>query len=102
MQDGGATEYLSTTVFETCSTQLLRDYYMDSDFRAEWDKTLLEHRQLEICPVTGTEVGQSVKKFPLMTAREYVLAWRLWEGDEETYFCVLQVFLKPVLLVSTV
>lgn len=91
MQDGGATEYLSTTVFENCSTQLVRDYYMDSDFRAGWDKTLVQHRQLEVCPITGTEVGSMVKKFPLMTAREYILAWRLWEGEDQSYYCVLKV-----------
>jgi hypothetical protein len=89
-KDGGATEYVSTTVFESCSTQLVRDYYMDSEFRAGWDKTLVQYGQLEVCPATGTEVGQMVKKFPLMTAREYVLAWRLWEGEGQTYYCVLK------------
>ena len=91
MQDGGATEYLSITVFENCSTKLVRDYYMDSDYRAEWDKTLIQHRQLEVCPGTGTEIGLMVKKFPLLTPRDYVLAWRLWEGDDGTYYCVLKV-----------
>jgi len=89
-KDGGATEYLSTTVFENCTTQLVRDYYMDSEFRAGWDKTLIDQRQLEVCSITGTEVGSMVKKFPLMTAREYVLAWRLWEGEDQSYYCVLK------------
>jgi hypothetical protein len=93
VQDGGATEYLSSTVFENCSTRLLRDFYMDSDFRAEWDKTLVQHRQLQVCQITGTEVGLMIKKFPMMIAREYVLAWRIWEGDEQSYYCVLKVFL---------
>jgi hypothetical protein len=93
VQDGGATEYLSSTVFENCSTRLLRDFYMDSDFRAEWDKTLVQHRQLQVCHITGTEVGLMIKKFPMMIAREYVLAWRIWEGDEQSYYCVLKVFL---------
>ncbi len=92
-QDGGATEYLSCTVFENCSTRLLRDFYMDNDFRAEWDKTLVQHRQLQVCHITGTEVGLMIKKFPMMIAREYVLAWRIWEGDEQSYYCVLKVFL---------
>lgn len=64
---------------------------MDSDFRAGWDNTLVQHKQLEVCPITGTEVGSLVKKYPLMTAREYVLAWRLWEGEDQTYYCVLKV-----------
>jgi hypothetical protein len=93
VQDGGATEYLSSTVFENCSTRLLRDFYMDSDFRAKWDKTLVHHRQLQVCQITGTEVGLMIKKFPMMIAREYVLAWRIWEGDEQSYYCVLKVFL---------
>ncbi len=93
MQDGGATEYLSVTVFENCSTKLLRDFYMDSDFRAGWDRTLIQHRQLEVCQVTGTEVGHMIKKFPMMMGREYVLAWRIWEGDDQSYYCVLKVLL---------
>lgn len=94
-KDGGATEYLSTTVHENCSTQVVRDYYMDSDFKAGWDRTLVQHKQLEVCSVTGTEVGILVKKFPLMTAREYVLAWRLWEGEDESYYCVIKACEHP-------
>ncbi|CAK9231487.1 unnamed protein product [Sphagnum troendelagicum] len=94
-KDGGATEYLSSTVFENCSTRLLRDFYMDSDFRAEWDKTLVQHRQLQVCQITGTEVGLMIKKFPMMIAREYVLAWRIWEGDEHSYYCVLKACEHP-------
>jgi hypothetical protein len=94
-KDGGATEYLSCTVFENCSTRLLRDFYMDSDFRAEWDKTLVQHRQLQVCHITGTEVGLMIKKFPMMIAREYVLAWRIWEGDEQSYYCVLKACEHP-------
>jgi len=94
-KDGGATEYLSCTVFENCSTRLLRDFYMDNDFRAEWDKTLVQHRQLQVCHITGTEVGLMIKKFPMMIAREYVLAWRIWEGDEQSYYCVLKACEHP-------
>ncbi|CAK9232719.1 unnamed protein product [Sphagnum troendelagicum] len=88
-------QYLSSTVFENCSTRLLRDFYMDSDFRAEWDKTLVQHRQLQVCHITGTEVGLMIKKFPMMIAREYVLAWRIWEGDEQSYYCVLKACEHP-------
>ncbi|CAK9198494.1 unnamed protein product, partial [Sphagnum troendelagicum] len=94
-KDGGATEYLSVTVFENCSTKLLRDFYMDSDFRAGWDRTLIHHRQLEVCQVTGTEVGHMIKKFPMMMGREYVLAWRIWEGDDQSYYCVLKACEHP-------
>ncbi|KAL8113599.1 uncharacterized protein LOC141664247 isoform X2 [Apium graveolens] len=36
----------------------------------------------------GVEIGRLIKKFPLLTAREYVLAWRLWEKGEDTYYCI--------------
>ncbi|KAJ7520979.1 hypothetical protein O6H91_19G033100 [Diphasiastrum complanatum] len=87
-KDGGATQYLSTTVFENCSPELLRDFYLDNDYRLEWDRTVLEHTQLDICLDTGTEIGCTLKKFPLIMAREYVLAWRIWEGKDQSFYCV--------------
>ncbi|KAL9291214.1 putative START domain-containing protein [Arabidopsis thaliana] len=68
--DGGPMKYLSTTVFEDCSPEVLRDFYMDNEYRKQWDKTVVEHEQLQ---------------FPLLTPREYVLAWKLWEGKDKFY-----------------
>ncbi|XVE91148.1 hypothetical protein DITRI_Ditri20bG0131400 [Diplodiscus trichospermus] len=83
-------KYLSTTVFECCSPELLRDFYMDNDYRKQWDKTLLDHRQLQMDTTNGIEIGHTIKKFPLLTPREYVLAWRLWEGKDRTFYCFIK------------
>lgn len=87
----GPLKYLSSTVFENCSTEMLRDFYMDNDYRKEWDKTLVDHQQLEVDEASGTEVGRTIKKFPLLTLREYVLAWRVWGGDDGTFYCFIKV-----------
>ncbi|KDP25029.1 hypothetical protein JCGZ_22564 [Jatropha curcas] len=83
----GPLKYLSVTVFENCSPETLRDFYMDNDYRKQWDKTLVEHEQLQVDKANGTEVGRIIKKFPLLTPREYVMAWRLWEGKDKTFYC---------------
>lgn len=83
----GPFKYLSVTVFGNCSPELLRDFYMDCEYRKQWDKTVVEHEQLQIDKRTGIEVGRTIKKFPLLTQREYVLAWKVWEGSNKTYYC---------------
>ncbi|XP_021297264.1 uncharacterized protein LOC110426372 [Herrania umbratica] len=83
-------KYLSTTVFESCSPELLRDFYMDNDYRKQWDKTVLDHMQLQMDRTNGIEIGCTIKKFPLLTPREYVLAWRLWEGKDRTFYCFIK------------
>lgn len=90
MQDGPL-KYISMTTFENCSIELLRDFYMDNEYRKEWDKTLVEHVQLQIDESSGTEIGHTIKKFPLLTPREYVLAWRVWEGKDKTFYCFIKV-----------
>lgn len=79
------------TVFENCSTEMLRDFYMDNDYRKQWDKMVLEHEQLQVDESNGTEIGRTIKKLPFLTPREYVLAWRLWEGKDETFYCLIKV-----------
>ncbi|KAM0939382.1 putative START domain-containing protein [Dioscorea sansibarensis] len=86
----GPLKYLSVTRFEKCSTELLRDFYMDNEYRKEWDKTVIEHKQLEVDETSGTEIGLTLKKFPFLTAREYVLAWRVWEGDDKIFYCLIK------------
>ncbi|KAJ0537275.1 putative START domain-containing protein [Helianthus annuus] len=86
-KDGGPLKYLSTTTFNDCSRETLRDFYMDNSYRKEWDKTLIDHEQLQLDETNGTEFGRTIKKFPLLTPREYVLAWRIWEGRDGTYYC---------------
>ncbi|CAA7016295.1 unnamed protein product [Microthlaspi erraticum] len=84
-KDGGPMKYLSTTVFEDCSPEVLRDFYMDNEYRKQWDKTVVDHEQLQVDNASGIEIGRTIKKFPLLTPREYVLAWRLWEGKDKFY-----------------
>ncbi|CAN0840319.1 hypothetical protein LINGRAHAP2_LOCUS2795 [Linum grandiflorum] len=50
---------------------------MDNNYRKQWDKTVVEHEQLQVDSSDGTEFGRTIKKFPLLTPREYILAWRL-------------------------
>lgn len=64
---------------------------MDNDYRVWWDKTVVEHKQLQVDKTNGTEIGRIIKKFPLLTPREYVLAWRLWEGRDQTFYCFSKV-----------
>ncbi|KAL5974226.1 hypothetical protein ACLOJK_030890 [Asimina triloba] len=87
----GPVKYLSVTIFENCTTELLRDFYMDNDYRKEWDKTVVDHKQLQVFEINGIEIGQTIKKFPLLTPREYVLAWRIWEGKDKTFYCFIKV-----------
>lgn len=90
LQDGPL-KYLSVTVFENCSPEMLKNFYMDNDYRKQWDKTVVEHEQLQVDKINGVEIGRTIKKFPLLTPREYVLAWRLWEGKDKKFYCFLKV-----------
>jgi hypothetical protein len=87
----GPPRYLSVTIFERCSPEILRDFYMDTEFRKEWDNTILSQDQLQVDDNIGTEVGRTIKKFPFLTPREYVLAWRVWEGQDNTFYCFIKV-----------
>jgi hypothetical protein len=64
---------------------------MDNDYRKQWDKTVVEHNQLQVDESDGSEVGRTVKKFPLLKPREYVLTWKLWEGRDKTFYCYMKV-----------
>ncbi|KAG6399945.1 hypothetical protein SASPL_141431 [Salvia splendens] len=68
----GALKYLSVTTFEDCSVDMVLDFYMDSDYRMEWDKTVVQDQQLQLDQTTATEFGRTVKKFPLLTRRDYM------------------------------
>ncbi|GJM84988.1 hypothetical protein PR202_ga00711 [Eleusine coracana subsp. coracana] len=63
----GPPKYLSITTYERCSAELLRDFYMDNEYRMEWDNTVTKHEQLQYDQTSGVEVGRTVKKFPLLT-----------------------------------
>ncbi|BBN09843.1 hypothetical protein MPTK1_4g23140 [Marchantia polymorpha subsp. ruderalis] len=89
-KDGGPTQYLSCTIFENVTSELVRDFYMDNDYRMIWDKAVKQSQQLEIDEATGVEIGRSVKKFPFFAPREYVQTWRVWEGNDKTFYCYIK------------
>ncbi|KAH6791538.1 Polyketide cyclase/dehydrase and lipid transport superfamily protein [Perilla frutescens var. hirtella] len=87
-KDGvGPLKYLSVTTFEDCSVDLLLDFYMDYDYRMQWDKTFVHHQQLQLDHASSTEFGLTIKKFTFLTPREYVLAWKLWQGTDGSFYC---------------
>jgi len=87
----GPPKYLSITTYERCSTEQLRDFYMDNEYRMEWDNTVTKHEQLQYDENSGVEVGRTIKKFPLLTPREYILAWRVWEANDKSFYCFIKV-----------
>lgn len=85
-------KYLSVTTFEDCSLDVVLDFYMDCDYRMQWDKTVVHHQQLQLDQASATEFGRTIKKFsPLLTPREYVLAWKLWQGTDASFYCFSKV-----------
>lgn len=86
--EGSATEYMSATEFSQCSVELLRDFYMDSSYACSWDALIRSHNHVATCETTGVEIGHFVKKYPLCSAREYVLASRLWTDGSGVFYCV--------------
>ncbi|KAL9266366.1 hypothetical protein AKJ16_DCAP20734 [Drosera capensis] len=86
----GSVKYLSSTVFENCSPDVLKEFYMDNDFRKQWDNTFLEHEQLRVDVPTGIEIGRIIKRFPLLRLREYVMAWKLWQGNNQIFYCIVK------------
>ncbi|KAL6568686.1 hypothetical protein OROHE_004370 [Orobanche hederae] len=83
----GPLKYLSVTTFEDCSVEVLVNFYMDNSYRMQWDKTVVHHHQLQVDHDSGTEFGRTVKKFPFLMPREYVLAWRIWQGTDGSFYC---------------
>ncbi|KAK4269612.1 hypothetical protein QN277_022747 [Acacia crassicarpa] len=92
----GPLKYLSMTMFNEVSSEVLRDFYLDNDYRKQWDKTVVEHEQLQVDKSSGVEVGRTIKKFPLLSPREYVLAWKLWEGRDKTFYCFIKECQHPL------
>ncbi|KAF8758216.1 hypothetical protein HU200_010581 [Digitaria exilis] len=86
----GPPRYLSITTYERCSTEQLRDFYMDNEYRMQWDNTVTKHEQLQYDENSGVEVGRTIKKFPLLTPREYILAWRVWETNDHSFYCFIK------------
>ncbi|KAE8690501.1 Polyketide cyclase/dehydrase and lipid transport superfamily protein isoform 2 [Hibiscus syriacus] len=54
--------YLSRTVFEDATPELVRDFFWDDEFRTKWDTMLSCVEILEECPRTGTMIVHWIKK----------------------------------------
>lgn len=78
-------------MFNDISAEMLRNFYMDNDYRKQWDETVVDHNQLQVDESGGSEVGRTIKKFPFLKSREYVLTWKLWEGKDKTFYCFIKV-----------
>lgn len=101
MLQNGPLRYLSVTIFNDISSEMLRNFYLDNDYRKQWDNTLVEHNQLQVYESEGIEVGHTIKKFPLLKPREYVLAWKLWEGRDNTFYCFMKVT-HPIVVLNVI
>lgn len=58
----GPTQYRTRTIFKNVSPEVLRDFFWDDEFRAEWDKMLVEYRTLQVCSKNGTMIVQWIRK----------------------------------------
>eukprot|EP00250_Pteridium_aquilinum_P011809 c20319_g1_i1 orf=965-2122(+) len=85
-EDGSPTEYLSTSLFRNCTCKRLKDFYMDNEYRLRWDKTFESYELLHDDEKTAFEIGRFIRQFPFIRPREYVLAWRLWEGEDGSFY----------------
>ncbi|CAI5461872.1 unnamed protein product [Closterium sp. Yama58-4] len=80
-KNGGPTEYHTLTRFLGLPAQLVAAYYTDCSYHLQHqcDPVLKAFSPLSACPVTGVHKGRFERKYPLCAAREYVLAWKVWE-----------------------
>ncbi|KAJ8486075.1 hypothetical protein OPV22_018560 [Ensete ventricosum] len=81
----GPLKYYSVTIFEKCSPELLRDFYMDNQYRKKWDNIVIHHEQLQDCehpmPVRRNKYvrvgilrsGWRIRKVPGRDACEMIL-----------------------------
>lgn len=84
----GPPQYRSRTVYEDVTPELMRDFFWDDEFRAQWDDMLIHCKTLEECPTTGTMLVHWVRKFPFFCSdREYIIGRRIWESGR-SYYCV--------------
>ncbi|KAG5563590.1 hypothetical protein RHGRI_006136 [Rhododendron griersonianum] len=60
--ENGPPQYRSSTIFEDATTEMVRDFFWDDEFRMKWDDMLTHAEILEECPNTGTLVVQWVRK----------------------------------------
>ncbi|GJP38818.1 hypothetical protein CLOM_g23227 [Closterium sp. NIES-68] len=94
---GGPTVYRCHMVIRECSAEAARDFFLDEDYRAEWDDTRAQGSQmLEEWDPQGECVARWVRKFPFfLRDREYVVARRVWSLRSHTYHCISKLTAHP-------
>lgn len=86
--ENGPPQYRSRTVYEDVTPEMMRDFFWDDEFRAEWDDMLIHCKTLEECPTTGTMLVHWIRKFPFFCSdREYIIGRRIWESGR-SYYCI--------------
>ncbi|KAI3665313.1 hypothetical protein L6452_43937 [Arctium lappa] len=64
-----------------------RRYTVVADLFQNRKCTVEDIQLLQMDESNGTEIGRTIKKFPLLTPREYILAWRLCKGIYRNFYC---------------
>jgi hypothetical protein len=86
----GKTEYKSVTLSEDATAQEFMDFYLDDDVRPKWDGMISEHQLLESAHAEKNrcQVVRWLRSFPFafLSRREYVIARRLFPGDDANTF----------------
>lgn len=99
-EDGGPTEYKTWTRFRGCTADRLCAFYLDCDYSLTYEVMIRSYDDLGFNQDSGQETGRLVKKYPLCSAREYILGWRVWtlpsDGPSSTYFCVTKAVEHPL------
>lgn len=82
----GKTEYKSVTVAENATCNEFMDFYLDDDTRPKWDGLISKHELLESAHSFDSrcQVVRWIRSFPFafISDREYVIARRIFHGDE--------------------
>lgn len=93
---GSTTEYLSRMILENCPAEVARDFFLDEDYRAEWDESRLRSCIIEDWDENGHQFAQWVRKFPFfLRDREYVVSRKIWSITDRTYHCVAKLTGHP-------
>ncbi|CAN6478288.1 unnamed protein product [Victoria cruziana] len=93
----GPPQYRSRTVYEDATPELVRDFFWDDEFRAQWDDMLIHAATLEESEDTGTMIVHWVRKFPFFCSdREYIIGRRIWQSGG-SYYCVTKGVAYPSL-----
>ncbi|KAE9451920.1 hypothetical protein C3L33_16179, partial [Rhododendron williamsianum] len=97
----GPPQYRSSTILEDATTEMVRDFFWDDEFRMKWDDMLTHAEILEECPNTGTLVVQWVRKDDHITVLQREYRTPLYPGatNQGVLICIIQVGIYEQLFV---